>query len=85
MVRALLSLGIATTLVAATAASPFSTSTKTYTVQSLDSTDRKVDVYYPTNGSKGDTFPLISYAHGDHGGGDIVSLERESVVITTVL
>ena len=37
----------------------------------LDSTDRKVDVYYPSNGVKGKSFPLISYAHGDHGGGDL--------------
>lgn len=50
---------------------PFSTSSKTYDLETLDSTDRKVDVYYPSDGAKGTTFPLISYAHGDHGGGDV--------------
>ena len=50
---------------------PYPTSHTTLTLSNQDSSDQNVDVYYPSNASSALRFPLISYAHGDGGGGAI--------------
>lgn len=35
----------------------------------MDSTDHRIDVWYPTPTAEQKKFPLLSYAHGDSGGG----------------
>jgi len=48
---------------------PFKVTHKTFTYLRMDSTDRQIDVWWPSPTSEQKTFPLISYAHGDSGGG----------------
>jgi len=45
---------------------PYDTKSKTYKVPILDAkgNHQKMDVFYPANATAGETFPLISYAHG---------------------
>lgn len=51
----------------------------TYQITSLDSSDQTIDVFYPSleeagrqsGSSPGKKFPLVSYAHGLYGGGDM--------------
>ena len=53
-------------------AGPFPTNVTTFTVAHMDSTNQKIDVYYPhvpPSDPNSRTFPLISYAHGMAGGG----------------
>ncbi len=47
------------------AAGPFAVKTATVSCPDLDSTDRNIVVWHPTEGSH----PLVSYAHGNGGGG----------------
>jgi len=44
----------------------YATDSKVYNVPILDSAGhhQKMDVYYPSNATEGETFPVISYAHG---------------------
>merc|ERR1712232_832442 len=46
---------------------PFKTARKQYTVEGMDRTSSKVDVWYPTGTSE--QFPFISYSHGNTAGG----------------
>lgn len=49
---------------------PLPTNHSAFKVSSMDSTDQWIDVYYPTPPNAiARTFPLLSYAHGDAGGG----------------
>ena len=53
---------------------PFKTDYTSFTVKGQDTTDPTVDIYYPTDlTTKNATrkAPLISFAHGDGGGGPI--------------
>lgn len=50
---------------------PFATKSKQYKVPQLDAAGghQKMDVFYPSNGTATDKFPVISYSHGMAGGG----------------
>ena len=50
---------------------PYATASATYEVPSFDHSDQHVWIIYPSNASAGSKFPLISYAHGMAGGGDL--------------
>lgn len=65
-------------LLVAAAASPapglYATSSKVYTVSTLDASSQKLHVYWPSNAAAGESFPLVSYLHGLAGGGvDIIA------------
>ena len=49
---------------------PYTVSVKNYKYAAMDSTSHDIAVYYP-RGARGQKFPLISYAHGDGGGGAV--------------
>jgi hypothetical protein len=49
----------------------YATRVKSFAVGTLDASDPSVMVIYPSNATKGETFPLISYAHGMAGGGNL--------------
>ena len=43
----------------------------------LDASDRKALVFFPSNASSGEKFPLIEYAHGAAGGNiDLIGYDR---------
>ena len=50
---------------------PYATGFKVFQAGALDKTDQHVHVFYPTNTSSDLRFPLISYAHGAAGGGEL--------------
>jgi len=49
---------------------PFASKSKSYKVPALDSAGnhQKMDVFYPSNATSGEKFPLIAYSHGMLGG-----------------
>jgi predicted dienelactone hydrolase len=47
---------------------PFSTGFVTLENEALDDTNHEVLMVYPSNGTAGQLFPLIAYAHGAAGG-----------------
>jgi dienelactone hydrolase len=52
---------------------PFGAARQTFTGP-FDSSDARVDVYYPTTGlAEGRVVPLVSFAHGLLGGGDVMN------------
>lgn len=49
---------------------PYEVSRKDYDYDKMDTTNKKIRVYYPTgSAAEGSKFPLISYSHGASGGG----------------
>lgn len=51
---------------------PYKTARKFFDVEEWDgSKSGQIDVYYPDGAKDGETFPLISYAHGAAGGGKL--------------
>jgi len=51
---------------------PYTPARKFYDVNNFDgSKSGQIDVYYPKDAKAGETFPLISYAHGAAGGGSV--------------
>ena len=48
---------------------PYATNASVYAIDTLDSSDPRVWVWYPANASSGAKFPLVPYLHGMAGGG----------------
>lgn len=47
---------------------PYSVNASFYTIKALDSTDPQAWLWYPTNSTFGEKFPLVPYLHGMAGG-----------------
>ena len=58
---------------------PYKTGFTTFQVDGFDPTDRTVEVYFPVD-TKSGNFRLISYAHGNGGGGSGERLAYESLL-----
>jgi predicted dienelactone hydrolase len=50
---------------------PYDTASTDFEVAAFDSSDQNLWVIYPSNATAGTKFPLISYAHGMAGGGQL--------------
>ena len=48
---------------------PYATTSRVYTVPALDATGQRLHVFWPSNASTGEKFPLVPYLHGYLGGG----------------
>ena len=48
---------------------PYATTSRVYTVPALDATGHRLHVFWPSNASAGEKFPLVPYLHGYLGGG----------------
>ena len=48
---------------------PYATASRVYTVPALDATGHRLHVFWPSNASTGEKFPLVPYLHGYLGGG----------------
>lgn len=65
---------------------PYDTKSTTYKVPILDSKGghQKMDVFYPSNATEGETFPVISYSHG-MAGAAIGPIEYQSIAYGALL